>query len=155
MKIQSFRRGHSSNQNIIKTTLLTVLSRSPYISMLIRHVHVNIQRGSYIYAIYRDIYIYIYIYRRGNRRIWHFQFCSHCRVVEVIQSHGEHVTVYDRDSRNPHCRECARERSPVTLVDTRGRIFYRFTCRALRQREIGANFVLVLHFFPPRRTENA
>lgn len=33
------------------------------------------------------------------------------RVVEVIQSHGEHVAVYDRDSRNPHCRACARERS--------------------------------------------
>lgn len=57
---------------------------------------------------------YAHIYRRGNRRIWHFQFCSHCRVVEVIQSHGEHVAMYDRDSRNPHCRACARERSPVS-----------------------------------------
>lgn len=97
--------------------LLTVSSRSPYISMLIRHVYVNIQRGPYICA------VYIYVYRRGNRRIWHFQFCSHCRVVEVIQSHGEHATVYNRDSRNPHCRACARERSPVTFVGTRGRIF--------------------------------
>jgi len=81
------------------------------------HVHINIQRGPYICA------ICIYVYRRGNRRIWHFQFCSHCRIVEVIQSHGEHVTVYNRNSRNPHCRACVREKSPVTLVGTRGRIF--------------------------------
>lgn len=81
------------------------------------HVHINIQRGPYICA------ICVYVYRRGNRRIWHFQFCSHCRVVEVIQSHGEHVTVYNRDSRNPHCRACVREKSPVTPLDTRGRIF--------------------------------
>lgn len=74
-------------------------------------------------------------------------------VVEVIQSHREHVAVYDRDSRNPHCRACARERSPVALVDTRGRIF--IGSHVLRQRVTRARSPFWLYiFFPPRRTEN-
>lgn len=74
---------------------VVVVSNTLYYCAYTRNadMRVNIRRGPYICAyIYAYTYIYIYVYTdRGNRRIRHFQFCSHCRVVEVIQSHGENT----------------------------------------------------------------
>lgn len=70
--------------------------------------------------------VYAHIYNLGSRRIWHFQFCSHCRVVEVIQSHGEHAArVRSRFAESALSSTCTWK---IVGLSYARADFYKFTC---------------------------